>query len=61
MKIYFKGRWWTFRECDIKDMTEAEVIQLADQTGKIQYEPNGHVWLHVKGVGYGWEVKNEVL
>lgn len=55
MTIYFKGRWWAFRECDTKDKTEAEVIALADKTGKIQYEPN-NVWLEVKGIGYGWEV-----
>lgn len=58
MEIYFRGRMWTFRECDTKDKTEAFVIYQADNYGKIQYEPNA-VWLVVPGVGYGWEVKEE--
>ena len=55
--IYFRGRYWRFRECDTENMSEAEVISAADKTGKIQHEANGHTWLVVKGVGYGWEVE----
>lgn len=42
MTINFKGRHFAFRECDTMDKTEAEVIALADKTGELQYELNGH-------------------
>ena len=61
MTIYFKGRWWTFRECDTEGKTEAEVVMLADKSGIIQYQPTGWIqtWLYVKGVGFGWETEGK--
>ena len=54
MKIYFRGSYFIFRECDVRGKSEARVIALADARGEIQYgDPNGHVWLYVPTVGYG--------
>ena len=55
MTITRNGRSYIFRECDVRGYTQEEVQTLADRTGRMQYEPNGFVWLVVPGIGYGRE------
>ena len=57
MKIYFRGRMYEFRACDVKGMTEAHVITRADKCGEILYDYiTGNTWLFVRGIGYALEV-----
>ena len=53
--VKFNGRNYKFRECDSKNLTQEEMQRMADETGKMQYEPNAS-WLVIRGIGYGWEV-----
>ena len=53
MKIEYHNQEYYFRECDVKGRTAEEIVQLAEKTGNIQYEPNGFVWLVVPEIGYG--------
>ena len=55
MVITRNGRSYIFREGDVRGYTQEEVQTLADRTGRMQYEPNGFVWLVVPGIGYGRE------
>ncbi len=56
MTVKFNGgRTYQFRECDTKNITQEELQKLADERGKMQYEPNC-AWLVIPTVGYGWEV-----
>lgn len=52
--VEYNGRYYKFRECDTKDLTQEEMQKMTDESGKMQYEPNA-VWLVVHGIGYGWE------
>lgn len=54
--IEFNGRKYTFRPCDVENISEEGLQKKANECGKIQYEPNGNAWLVVKEVGYGWEI-----
>lgn len=54
--VEFNGRKYTFRPCDVDNISEEELQKKANECGKIQYEPNGNKWLVVKDVGYGWEI-----
>ena len=54
--VQFNGRKYTFRPCDVENISEEELQKKANECGKIQYEPNGNVWFVVKDVGYGWEI-----
>ena len=54
--VEFNGRKYTFRPCDVENISEEELQKKANECGKMQYEPNGKVWLVVKEVGYGWEI-----
>ena len=56
MVVKHCGRYYKFRECDTKNLTQQEAQELADKNGKMQYEPHA-TWFHVKGIGFGWEVK----
>lgn len=59
MKIYFKGNTYAFRDCDVKGMTEANVIARADKYGELQTEVQGLkviTWLFVPGIGFAWPV-----
>ena len=55
MTITRNGRRYCFRECDVRGKSQEEIQRKADETGRMQYEPNGMVWLVVPGIGYGWE------
>ena len=54
--VEFNGRKYTFRPCDVENISEEELQEKVNQCGKMQYEPNGNNWLVVKDVGYGWEI-----
>ena len=56
MKVKYNGRIYEFRECDTKHITQEELQKLANETGRMQYEPR-FSWLVIKGIGYGWEVE----
>lgn len=55
MDVIFHGDAFRFRPCDTKGITPEALQELANKTGKMQYEPNNS-WLVIKGVGYGWRV-----
>lgn len=55
MEIKHNGRMYAFRNCDTVGLTVEQLQKMADDTGRMQYEP-GAAWLVVRGVGYGWEV-----
>jgi hypothetical protein len=54
--VEFNGRYYKFRECDTKNLSQEEMQKMTDKSGKMQYEPNA-VWLVVDGIGYGWEIE----
>ena len=54
--VEFNGRKYTFRPCDVENISEEELQKKVNECGEFQSEPNGNVWLAVKDVGYGWEV-----
>ena len=56
MKANYNGRIYEFRGCDTKNITQEELQKRVDETGHLQYDPRA-VWLHVHGIGYGWEVQ----
>ncbi len=56
MGIEHNGYHYIFRECDVRGWTQEQVQELADKTGKMQYEQN-HAWLIIPGIGYGMEVQ----
>ena len=55
MTITWRGKRFTFRDCDVVGHTREEIEATAKAHGKMQYEP-GAAWLVIPGVGYGWEV-----
>jgi len=55
MKVTRNGRTYYFRPCDVRGMSQESVQAAADNTGHMQYEPNGMVWLVIPGIGYGRE------
>ena len=58
MTIFFRGRMFTFRECDVEGMTEAHVIKRADECGELVTQVSGlrvRTYLFVRGIGYAWE------
>lgn len=54
--VEFNGRKYTFRPCDVENISEEDLQKKVNECGKMQYEPNGKNWLVVKDVGYGWEI-----
>ena len=49
MIITYNGRTYKFRECDTRDIKQEELQVLANEKGKLQYEPRT-VWLIVPGI-----------
>ena len=54
--VEFKGRKYTFRPCDVENISEEDLQKKANECGKMQYDPNGNKWLVIKDIGYGWEI-----
>ena len=54
--VQFNGRKYTFRPCDVENISEEELQKRVNKCGEIQCEPNGNKYLIVKDVGYGWEI-----
>ena len=54
--VEFNGRKYTFRPCDIENISEEDLQKKANECGEVRYEPNGNKWLVIKDVGYGWEI-----
>ena len=54
--VEFNGRKYTFRPCDVENISEEDLQKKANECGEMKYEPNGNKWLVVKGIGYGWEI-----
>ena len=56
MRIRFRGRDFVFRECDVQNYGEDEVLSAANEQGKVFYDThNNNTYLHVPGIGYGIE------
>ena len=55
MKVKYNGRYFEFRPCDTKGISQEELQKMADEIGYMQYEVNNK-WLVIRGIGYGWEV-----
>ena len=54
--VKFNGRKYTFRPCDVENISEEDLQKKVNECGKMQYESNGNKWLVVKDIGYGWEI-----
>ena len=54
MTVTFEGRTYAFREIDTKGITQEQLQELANKTGRLTYEPRTS-WLVINGIGYGWE------
>lgn len=54
--VEFNGRKYTFRPCDVENISEEDLQKKANECGEMKYEPNGNHWLLIKDVGYGWEI-----
>lgn len=55
MTVNYNGRTYEFRACDTKGITAEQLQKMANESGRMQYEPN-RKWLVIPSIGYGWEV-----